>query len=97
SHERRRTPRLQGTSQPATVAAPADLTGWTRVPLIDRSTGGLSILLDHSVEAGTVLLVWFSSSAESDAWFPVEVKHCRQEGEGWVVGMELLRGSDEAH
>jgi PilZ domain-containing protein len=89
AHERRRSPRLHESTFPANVTEPADLTGWTGALVIDRSPGGLALLLHNPVEAGMVLLVWFGSAGDEDAWLPVEVKHCRPEAENWIVGVEF--------
>jgi len=89
AHERRRSPRHHDFPLPATVAAPADPTDWSSALVVDRSPGGLGLLLHGPVESGTVLLVWFDSAEDEDAWLPVEVKHCRPEGENWIVGVEF--------
>jgi len=88
AHERRRVPRLPEAS-PTAVAEPDDLAEWARAPILNRSPGGLALLLDHAVEPGTVLLVW-SGFAGGDAWIPFEVRHCRPEGGRWVVGGEFI-------
>jgi hypothetical protein len=89
SHERRRFPRLRDSMIPANVSEPADLIGWSSALVIDRSPGGLALLLDTSMQEGTVLLVWFACEGEEEAWLPVEVRHCRSEGEKWLVGAEF--------
>jgi hypothetical protein len=88
AHERRRVPRLPETS-PTAVAEPDDLAEWARAPVLNRSPGGLALLLNHAVEPGTVLLVWNGFAGE-DAWLPFEVRHCRPEGNGWVVGGQFI-------
>jgi hypothetical protein len=86
--ERRRMVRLVGGQEPIEVrtdpppARPAE--AW----LLDRSAGGLGLLLDRATEPGAVLGVLLPG-AEGD-WFFAQVRHCRPAGNGWVVGCEFL-------
>lgn len=53
--------------------------------VLDRSRGGLRLLLDDSVEPGVVLSVR-AATASRPPWVRVEVRNCRQRDDGWEVG-----------
>jgi PilZ domain len=89
-NERRRVLRFPGPSTTTSVAEARNFTEWTTATVINHSSGGLALQLNHPVHPGAILLVWVGLSSSEDAWFPFEVRHCRQEGEDWVVGGEFV-------
>jgi hypothetical protein len=59
--------------------------------LINRSTGGLAILVDHEVPLGILLGV---RSAEAPQYVPtvqVEVRYCRKAGRNFLIGCKFCR------
>jgi PilZ domain len=91
SAERRSTPRRKG--NPVSVAiANGDggmepIQGW----VVDRSAGGLRLLVDDSVPAGTVLNVRPTKAAPSFPWVQVRVKSCYPERKSWNLGCQFVR------
>lgn len=72
-------------------SAPAD---WSRAEVVDHSAGGLALRLDYPVAEGTILLVWLGPVAPDKGWLPIEVKHCRPDEDGWLIGGQILRRAD---
>jgi hypothetical protein len=83
--ERRGTARIQGSSL-ADVRRPRARFG-DHVPILDYSPLGVALQLCYSMDAGAVLLVCCPDTPQQIA----EVKYCRPDGTGWVVGCEFLR------
>jgi hypothetical protein len=61
--------------------------GW----VTDRSSGGLSLLLDDGVPVGTIVSVRPQRVSEMTPWVEVEVRSCRTGNGGWVTGTQFLR------
>jgi hypothetical protein len=61
--------------------------GW----VIDRSTGGLGLTVDHPLEAGELLSVRPAHAPGRTPWVQVEVKSCRQRSGVWEVGCQFVR------
>src|SRR5262249_43119336 len=57
--------------------------------VVNRSTGGLGILADQEIPAGTIINVrppeapWYVHAV------PAEVRHCRKVGKGFLFGCEF--------
>jgi hypothetical protein len=89
--ERRSTPRRKGNPVPVAIAdsdGEADpIQGW----VVDRSAGGLRLLVDDSVPAGTVLNVRPIKAAPSFPWVQVKVKSCYPERKSWNLGCQFVR------
>jgi hypothetical protein len=83
-------PRLRLPAQPTSVADPDDVADWTAALVIDRSPGGLALRLDRPIPVGEILLVWLDTMSGPESWLPVQVRHCRQDESGWVVGVEFI-------
>jgi hypothetical protein len=86
--ERRASPRRKG--NPVSVQIhQGDLEyiveGW----VIDRSPGGLRLLVDESIAPGTLLSVR-PAKEEHLPWVEVEVKNARQERKSWNLGCEFV-------
>src|SRR5438128_1889171 len=89
--ERRTTSRRHGnlvsvtiTREPSRVASPEAraMDGW----VMNRSGGGLCLLVDEEVSPGTVLTVTPHLDPTSYEWVQVEVKSCRPERKSWLLG-----------
>jgi hypothetical protein len=82
--DRRRAPRRKGNSVEVYLsdgAGGAPLDGW----VVDRSVGGLCLLVAKPVAAGTVLKVRARRAPESIPWAAIEVRTCRPEGGDWEL------------
>jgi hypothetical protein len=83
--ERRGTARMQSSSH-ADIRRPRARFG-DQVPILDYSPVGVALRLCHPMDAGAVLLICCPDTPQQIA----EVKYCRPDGTGWVVGCEFLR------
>src|SRR5207248_3390451 len=54
----------------------------------DRSAGGLGLLLGRPVNVGTVLRL--RADCLEEVWVAAEVRHCRPQSEGCLLGCRLL-------
>ena len=89
--ERRSTPRRQGNVVSVTLTGPQgrehSLSGW----VMNRSGGGLCLLVDEEVKPGTVLTVTPHLGLSVFEWIQVEVKSCRPERKSWLLGCQFLQ------
>jgi len=67
-----------GTSEP--------LQGW----VLDRSTGGLRILVDQAIPAGSRLSVRPAKAHGSFPWIQIEVRSCQPERSSWNLGVQFV-------
>jgi len=83
--ERRRAPRRWGNPVEVRIISPT-----TAAPLrgvvINRSEGGLALLVDDPYEEGTLLKVHAVQAPDSITWLSVEVRNCRPVGKNWMIG-----------
>jgi hypothetical protein len=56
--------------------------------VVNRSTGGVALLVDHAFDAGAILKVRAVLAPKNVPCLDVEVKNCRKAGRNWVVGCE---------
>ena len=92
SGERRQSPRRGGSPVEVLVGdvdGSAPVQGW----VIDRSLEGLCLSMPQSVSPGEVLTVHRSTMSEHIAWVPLLVKHCRQQGNSWILGGQFSQSS----
>ncbi len=68
-----------------TVQEPAR--GW----VIDRSMGGLCLLLNEEAAPGTVLSVKPRKGPPGTSWVQVEVRSCKRERSGYEAGCQFVR------
>jgi hypothetical protein len=61
--------------------------GW----VLDRSMGGLCILVDDEVEAGTSLAVIPVNAPPMTPWVDIEVRSCRASHDGFELGCQFVR------
>jgi serine/threonine protein kinase len=89
--ERRGSPRRRGNLVPVLVAdSPAQqepIRGW----VLDRSAGGLGLLVGEALEIGTLMRVRAERSDVAAQWVPVRIIHCRQERIRWRVGCQFVQ------
>ncbi len=88
--DRRATPRRQGNVVSVTLTGPQSrehsLSGW----VMNRSGGGLCLLVDEEVSPGTVLTVTPHLGLTTFEWIQVEVKSCRPERKSWLLGCQFI-------
>src|SRR5208283_1173630 len=90
TQERRAAPRRKGNpisvyiSNGTVGAEPFE--GW----VVDRSAGGLRLLVDEAVEAGSILNVRPVKIHPEFPWVQVRVKSCAQERNSWNLGCQFL-------
>jgi hypothetical protein len=87
--ERRRSPRRTGNPVRLEVVLPASpdepLTGW----VLDRSAGGIRVLLDQEVAVGSRLKVHACNAPDWD-WVEVEVRHTCTERGSFSLGCQFV-------
>ncbi len=59
--------------------------------VMDRSVGGLRLLQENVVPAGTILSVRPGRCSASTSWTQIEVRHCRKSSDGWELGCSFIR------
>jgi hypothetical protein len=59
-----------------------------RGAVVNRSTGGLAILVDDAYEPGALLKVRAILAPKDVAWIEIEVKNCHPAGRNWVIGCQ---------
>jgi serine/threonine protein kinase len=89
--ERRTSPRRGGNVVAVLVTdglAPEEpLRGW----IVDRSAGGLGLLLCEALEIGTVVRVRPDRPDVPSRWVSVRVVHCRPERVRWRIGCQFVQ------
>jgi hypothetical protein len=90
THERRSTARRKGNPVSVLLADRADgaepFQGW----VMDRSAGGLRLLVDEAVPAGTLLKVRPTKAHAGFPWVQIKVKSCYPERKSWNLGCQFL-------
>jgi hypothetical protein len=91
TQERRASPRRKGNPVPVAIANGDEkaepIQGW----VVDRSSGGLRLLVDDAVPAGTVLKVRPTKAPPSFPWLQVKVKSCYPERKSWKLGCQFVQ------
>jgi len=90
AQERRSTPRRKGNPVSVHITDPRGagdpFQGW----VVDRSAGGLRLLVDEAIPAGTLLKVRPSKAHGNFPWIQVKVKSCYPERRSWNLGCQFL-------
>jgi hypothetical protein len=88
--ERRTSVRRKGNPVPVQItndgATMEPFQGW----VLDRSTGGLRILVDQPVGVGTILSVRPSKAHGSFPWIQIEVRSCKPERTSYAIGVQFV-------
>ncbi|MBL8793089.1 MAG: PilZ domain-containing protein [Planctomycetia bacterium] len=88
--ERRSSPRRKGNPVPIVItnanASIDSFQGW----VLDRSAGGLRILVDQAAAIGTVLAVRPAKAHGSFPWIQVRVRNCQPERSSWSLGVQFV-------
>ncbi len=89
--DKRRNPRRPGRSVEVNVA----LTGETHNPVkgvvLNRSVGGLGVLVGDPYPRGTMMSMLPVSASLLTPWVEVEVKTCRKNGDDWELGVQFQK------
>jgi CheY-like chemotaxis protein len=94
--ERRAAPRLpQHQSKVVVGGDQGDHSDW-ECWLKDCSRGGVALWGPHSLPVGMRLRVRSTAAPEPRPWAQVEVRHCRPEEGGWLMGCQFLGGEADA-
>jgi PilZ domain len=64
----------------------AGFAGNTRGTVVNRSEGGVALLVGQPATPGTTFQIRAAEAPDSVPWAPVEVRHCRSAGKNWFVG-----------
>jgi CheY-like chemotaxis protein len=57
----------------------------------DQSPGGLRLMVPTKLaEVGSLLSIRPADAAADAPWVPVQVRHCRQDGNAWAIGCQFL-------
>lgn len=90
ARERRSEQRRRGNLKSVQVRAEENaepFEGW----VLDRSPGGLGLLVDEQMPVGTVLSVRPHRCSPKFPWIPVEVRSCRPHQQSWNLGCQFLQ------
>jgi hypothetical protein len=91
TRDRRVAPRRSGNLVPVLLSDAQALAepfeGW----VLDRSPGGLGLLVDEAVIVGSILSVRPAKSPPRFRWLQVEVKSCRPHQNSWSLGCQFLQ------
>jgi hypothetical protein len=90
TQERRADPRRKGNPISVHVgngSSSADpLQGW----VVDRSAGGIRLLMDEAMESGTMLSIRPVKVHAGFPWVQVRVKNCYPERKSWSLGCQFV-------
>jgi hypothetical protein len=90
TQDRRSTPRRKGNPIAVHLTAAQDtepIVGW----VLDRSFGGLNILIDNPIPEGTFLKVRPCKDGEALPWIDISVRSCRRSEGRHVIGCQFSR------
>jgi hypothetical protein len=88
--DRRAAPRRKGNSVEVVLTAGEEkppVHGW----VIDRSVGGLCLMVEHPFEEGMTPNVRPRNCPDITPWTPIEVRSCRAQGSDWEVSCRFLK------
>jgi hypothetical protein len=96
TRDRRAAPRRKGNIVEVELCIGADrqlMRGW----VLDRSIGGLCLLVDQPVASGTVLRVRPRNAAAAVPWMEVTTCSCREEGDRFELGCQFHHTPNWSH
>jgi hypothetical protein len=89
--ERREAPRRKGNPIEVLVTDPEvagePVRGW----VVDRSMGGLCLMLNDEIAPGTVLNIMPRNGPPATPWVEVEVRTCKKDRTGYEAGCQFVR------
>jgi hypothetical protein len=89
--ERRASPRRKGNPVSVLVTTMTDIGPPIESWVVDRSQGGVCLLVDEAVEIGAQLRILPAKARAGIRWVEVEVTSCRQERNSWKIGCKFLQ------
>jgi hypothetical protein len=89
--ERRAAPRREGSHVEVLVRGAEAAQEPVRAWVIDRSMGGVCLLLNEEAAPGTVLSVMPRRAPPGTPWVHAEVRSCKREKDGYEVGCRFVR------
>jgi hypothetical protein len=87
--EQRRAPRRSGRHVHVFVTSPGSSEDPRQGIVLDRSAGGLKILLGYEYQPGETLQVLPGGASQLTPWVAVVVRTCQKSGEDWEVGVQF--------
>jgi hypothetical protein len=88
--ERRTAPRRRGNCVAAHLTDSTDSSP-VEVWVVDRSLGGLCLLCETPVEAGSQLRVRPRHASGSQMWTPIRIRSCQRGKDGWLLHCQFLQ------
>ena len=86
----RAAPRRKGNPVPVMISNAGgtmdSFQGW----VLDRSSGGLRVLVDQPVTVGTQLSVKPSKAHAGFPWIPIEIRSCQPERSSYALGVQFV-------
>lgn len=89
--DKRRNPRRPGRSVEVFVHIPGHFQESIKGVILNRSVGGLGILVGDEYLVGSTIGVLPAAASKLTPWVEVEVKSCRRNGEDWEIGVQFLK------
>jgi hypothetical protein len=89
--EKRRNPRRPGRSVEVYVAIPGDTQKYCKGVVLNRSVGGLGVLVGDEYQVGSAIAVLPVTASDLTPWVEVEVKSCRRNGDDWELGLQFIK------
>lgn len=92
SHANRRSSvRREGSPVKVLLSSPAFEKGTETGYVVDRSTGGVRVVMTSQMVAGTTMQIRAQNAPESTPWVTVIVRNCKHNGQHFEVGCEFER------
>jgi hypothetical protein len=88
--EKRSAPRRRGTQVAVLVKDEAGNSAPRKGWILDRCSGGLGMLLEEPLAEGTLVNVRAAQAAPVIPWVEVQIRNCRQDSYGWIVGCQFV-------
>lgn len=88
--DRRSSPRRKGNRVEVSITDDTktdSLYGW----VVDRSMGGLCLVVEKPLSEGTLLNVRPRKAPQTAPWLSIEIRSCRPEGDEWEVGCRFTK------
>jgi hypothetical protein len=89
--EKRRAARRKGNPIEILISDADAVQEPTRGHVVDRSLGGLCLLLSDEVAVGTVLSLKVRNGPPATPWVQAEVRSCKKDRHGYEVGCQFVR------
>jgi PilZ domain len=87
--DRRSSMRREGEPVKVFVAPGTDSAEAGEGLVVDRSQGGLCLMVNEPVEQGSLLRVRAAHVPDDAQWVPVYVKRCQAQGDSWKLGCQF--------